>query len=101
MTEELRAILAKLPRERRDPRLAGLRATYRLEIEGNGPLWLRVDDGVLDILESGGGDADTTMFCNEDDFRLVLLGEQNLLTAVLQGRIDVQGDLEKFFVFHQ
>jgi hypothetical protein len=111
MTEDLRAIIATLPRERRDPRLAGVRATYRFELvpgdsaggaprEG-GSVHLRVDDGLLEIVEGAGGDADTTMVCNEDDFRDVLLGEQNLLTAVLQGRIDVRGDLEKFFVFHQ
>ncbi len=99
-TEDLRDIIAAIPREQRDPMFVGVRASYRFEIEEGGTWLLRIAGGRLEISE-GGGEADTVFYCTAEDFKDVILGEQNLITAVLQGRIDLGGDLADFFVFHQ
>ena len=53
---------------------------------------MEVDDGDI-TLRQGDGAADCVISCKErgELFRLVR-GEQNLVTAILQGRISVEGD---------
>jgi hypothetical protein len=100
MTDELSDAIAALPREQHDPTLYGIRATFRLEVDGVGVYRIRIDDGVLDVLD-GPGDADAILYGSAEAMRDVLFGRQNLLTAVLQGRIDLGGDVAKIFTFHQ
>ncbi len=33
------------------------------------------------------------MRCREEDFKKILNGEQNLVTALMQGRVTIKGDL--------
>jgi hypothetical protein len=101
---ELNDLIATLPRDHQDPRLAGLSAVFRFVIDlgtaGIADYHLLIDDGRVQLL-AGPGDAATIFYCSADDFRSVFLGGENLMCAVLQGRVDVDGNLEKFFVFYK
>ena len=82
--------------ERRyDSRLEGVTGTYRFDISA-GDHWyvwrLAVDNGKVDISQ-GTEDADCVIGCSEEDFIRIASGQQNLITATLQGRVNVQGDL--------
>lgn len=92
MAERARAIFAKAAAEGRDPRLKRIRGSYRFDIEGVGSWHVVVDQETLRITE-GAADADCVVRCDEQDFVRIANGEQNLLTAVLQGRVQVQGDM--------
>ena len=74
------------------PELAG--QTYRFDIAGRASWFITWDSGWLHIAE-GGGRADTVLLCDEEDFVDILLGKRNLLTAVLQGRVEVRGDVSQ------
>ncbi|MCI0362380.1 MAG: SCP2 sterol-binding domain-containing protein [Phycisphaerales bacterium] len=82
--------------ERRyDPRLEGVTGTYRFDIQAadHWYVWrVAVNDGNVDVSQ-GTADADCVIGCSEEDFIRIASGEQNLITATLQGRVEVAGDL--------
>jgi putative sterol carrier protein len=92
MAERARAILAKATAEDRGPKLKGIRGSYRFDIEGGGSWHVVVDQETLRITEST-ADADCVVRCDEETFVRIANGEQNLLTAALQGRVQIRGDM--------
>ena len=76
---------------RPDPRLQGVSGSYRFDVEGVGSWRIDVRDGVAMITESTAA-ADCVIRCDEVDFVRIARGEQNMLTAFLQGRIQLEGD---------
>jgi len=95
MADTARAIMTDAQRrgESRggDPRLQGISGSYRFDVEGVGSWRLEVHDGTVAVTE-GTGPADCVIRCDEADFVRIARGEQNLFTAVLQGRVQVEGD---------
>lgn len=75
-----------------EPRLRGVAGSCRFEIEGVGTWHVRVKDGALTITECA-DDAECVIGCCEEDFLRLVEGRQNLLTAALQGRVRVRGNL--------
>ena len=81
------------------PHMHNVHATYLFEVAG-GPAWrLRVDDGVARLLP-GTGDADCVIEADDHDMALVMTGRQNLITAAMQGRLTVHGDMALAQRFH-
>jgi putative sterol carrier protein len=81
------------------PNMRNVHATYLFELE-DGRAWrLRVEDGSARI-EEGKGDADCVLRASDADMALVMTGRQNLITAVLQGRVEVKGDMALAQKFH-
>jgi putative sterol carrier protein len=81
------------------PLLRGVTGTYQFEIEGAGYWFLSVRDGAISIKETQ-HDADCTISCDESDFIDILEGRRNLITAAMQGRVKIRGDLLLAQRFH-
>jgi hypothetical protein len=75
--------------------MEAVRATYRFEIEDGGDWTLSVNEGIATVRETRSDDSapSCTLRGSDMDMALVLRGGRNLLTAALQGRIQVEGDL--------
>jgi len=82
-----------------EPLLRGVTGTYLFEIERAGSWFISVRDGAIRIEETR-HDADCTISCNEPDFVDILEGRRNLLTAAMQGRVKVRGDITLAQKFH-
>lgn len=85
--ERIRAAAA-----RSHPELAGVVGSYRWDVEGKGSWYVSVDHGVATARE-GMLSADCIIASNEDDFWAIIDGRQNLITALMQGRVRIDGDL--------
>lgn len=81
------------------PLLRGVTGTYLFQIEGTGYWFLSVRDGAISIEETR-HDADCTISCDESDFLDILEGRRNLITAAMQGRVKIRGDLLLAQRFH-
>ena len=94
MPSELGEIFERASRRFRAPDLTGVRATCRFETEEGGVWNVRIDDGTVDIEEGPGQATPSCAFRASDrDLARILRGEQNLMTAALQGLVAVTGDL--------
>jgi putative sterol carrier protein len=81
------------------PLLRGVRGTYRFEIDGVGKWFVSVNDGAVKI-EEANREADCEIKCNESDFVDIVEGRRNLITAAMQGRVRIRGDLSLAQKFH-
>ncbi len=81
------------------PGLKGVTGTYRFDVEGRPSVRIEVQDGCFTISEST-APADCVVRADEGDLARIASGEQNLITAVLQGRVQVQGDFALAQKFH-
>jgi len=76
------------------PATRGVHASCRFEIEEGGSWNIRLDDGTVHVAKGPGEQAPACTFrAADDDLARILRGEQNLLTAALQGIVEVIGDL--------
>jgi putative sterol carrier protein len=95
MADTARAIMAEAQRRRDDrrpdPRLQGISGSYRFDVEGSGSWRIEVHDQIAAINEST-APADCVVRCDEAVFVRIARGEQNLLTALLQGLVQIEGD---------
>ena len=82
-----------------EPLLRGLTGTYLFEIERAGYWFISVQDGALSI-EEVRHDADCTIRCDESDFIDIIEGRRSLITAAMQGRVKITGDLALAQKFH-
>jgi putative sterol carrier protein len=82
-----------------EPLLRGVRGTYIFDIDKVGCWFVDVDDGKINMTE-GRREADCEIRCSEQDFVDIIEGRRNLLTAALQGRVQVRGDVALAQKFH-
>jgi ubiquinone biosynthesis protein UbiJ len=87
---QVRDLFARV--ERFDERARGIWGTYRFDVEGVGSWLVRVTDGEIAV-KAGGGAADCAIACEAGDLFAIASGVQNLLTAMMQGRVRIGGDL--------
>ena len=99
MTQRARELLQRYRARHYEPFLRGVRGSYLFEIEQVGTWWLSVDDGSIAFDEQR-RDADCVIHCSEADFIDIVEGRRNLVTAVLQGRVKVRGDVALAQKFH-
>ena len=81
------------------PLLRGVTGTYLFEIKGVGYWFISVRDGAISIEETR-HDADCTISCDERDFIDIIEGRRNLITATMQGRVKIHGDITLAQKFH-
>jgi len=81
------------------PVLRGVHGTYLFDIDKVGSWFVAVDDGALNIEETK-READCTISCDERDFVEIVEGRRNLITAHMQGRVKVRGDMALAQKFH-
>jgi ubiquinone biosynthesis protein UbiJ len=72
---------------------------YRFDVEGQASVRIEVRDGGFTVSEST-APADCVVRADEADLPQIASGKQNLITALLQGRVQVQGDFALAQKFH-
>ena len=82
-----------------EPLLRGVTGTYLFEIERAGYWFISVRDGAI-TLEETRHDADCTIRCDEPDFIDIIEGRRSLITAAMQGRVKIHGDITLAQKFH-
>jgi putative sterol carrier protein len=87
-----RDLIEALVAGRHDARLRGTRKVCALEFSDDERVALEVDDGSFGVAPEGASE-DCQLSCSLDDFLRIFRGEQNLITAIMQGRVGVRGDL--------
>ena len=92
MAESARDVVRLLATRGLDPRLERFSGTYRFDVEGAGTWRVAVDHGAMTVTE-GEGAADCTIRCDEGDFVRIASGRQNLVTAFMQGRVQIEGSM--------
>ena len=92
MPETARELFAQLPPMVRSAEFDGWHGSYKFDVAGQGVWNATVNDGVAEVHE-GDVPTDSVIRCDNDDFVRIATGEQNLLTAWMQGRVEAQGDL--------
>ena len=85
--------------QRYEPILRGVYGTYLFEIDKVGSWFVAVSDGAINI-EQTKRSADCTISCDEQDFVDIVEGRRNLITAHMQGRVKVRGDMALAQKFH-
>lgn len=95
MAEAPEDLVAWLHRHFRPEAADGLRASYQFELSGpgGGCFWARIEGPVL---EAGAGelaDPDVRIRLGADDYRGILAGRVNPELLLMQGRLEVEGDL--------
>ena len=100
MTQSAQEIFQRYKTKQYEPSLRGVRGTYLFDIEQVGNWHLLVDDGAI-TFTADKYDPDCVIRCDERDFIDLIEGRRNLLTAVLQGRIQVHGDITLAQKFHR
>ncbi len=92
MAESVREFFESIG-ERLDPeRTRGTTASYRFDIAGAGSWHVAVDDGTVNVAESG-EDADCVIAASEEHFRRIIRGEASATTAYMTGKLKVKGDV--------
>src|SRR5262245_51839178 len=90
--EQSRTLIEALVAGRYDARLRGTRKICALVFSDDARVSVEVNDGFFGIAPEGAS-ADCQLSCSLDDFVKVFRGEQNLITAIMRGRVGVRGDL--------
>src|SRR5215467_4481917 len=85
--------------EKYQPVLRGVHGTYLFDIDKVGSWFVAVDDGATHVEETK-RDADCTISCDEPDFVDIVEGRRHLLTAHMQGRVKIHGDMALAQKFH-
>jgi putative sterol carrier protein len=86
----------ELAKRGREPLLHEVEGTIRFDLSdsaGNWHVWhLTIDHGKMTV-SNGLDDADCVLTCSLEDFDRVIQGKQNLVTALMQGRVQLTGDI--------
>jgi putative sterol carrier protein len=81
------------------PLLRGVNGTYLFNIDKVSAWFVSVDDGAVTV-DKGSREADCVISCSEEDFVDIVEGRRNLITAALQGRVKIRGDVALAQKFH-
>ncbi|HEY7403420.1 MAG TPA: SCP2 sterol-binding domain-containing protein [Candidatus Angelobacter sp.] len=99
MPETAREIFNRHRTQSHEPVLRGVHGTYLFDIENVGCWFVAVDDGAIHMEEKK-RDADCTISCDEADFADIVEGRRQLITAYMQGRVKIRGDMALAQKFH-
>src|SRR6516165_4847230 len=83
-----------------DPRLCGIRGTFRFDVSNVGSWYVAIDDGRVAIREDPGATADCVIEGPESDLVAILKGDLRAVIAFMQGRIRFRGHMALFNRFH-
>ncbi len=99
MERTIAQIFGDLAQRGCDARLRDVLVSYRFDVEGVGSWRVVCDHGKLAVLEDA-APADCVIVCDAEDFVRIARGAQNLLTAYMQGRVRIEGDLALAKLLH-
>lgn len=92
VSEQVREFFESLGDNVDPARLEGVTASYRFDVKGAGSWRVGIADGELQIAESD-EDADCVIRASEKTLEKIARGEQNPATAVMLGRLEIEGDM--------
>ena len=75
------------------PGMAGIKGSLSLKVTGKPVAMLQVDDGFVEVTPSGGDSTAVINFIDDKTLIDVFTGALNPVVAVLQGRMNTEGDL--------
>ena len=73
-------------------KLEGIDATYRFDTEGEGSWHVTIADGNARVAQST-ADADCVVRASVETFEKIMRGKQNPATAVMLGKLKIEGDM--------
>lgn len=85
------AFFEELAQRGYEPALQSVRGTVRFDIAEEGSWWVAVAHGAL-IVRQSAASADCVLSFTAADFNAIVRGEQNPLTAAMQGRVRITGN---------
>jgi putative sterol carrier protein len=88
---EVDAVIDRIKEIEFVPRLKSVSGSYLFDVEGAGSWRLDVDHGRVAVGEATGS-ADCVIRAGAEDFVRIMTGAQNLVTAWMQGLVEVEGD---------
>lgn len=74
-----------------DPRFQSIQGSYLFDVIGDRRFRVDVDRGRLQLRENA-TTADCIIHTDREEFGRIARGEQNLITAYMQGRVQIDGD---------
>ncbi|HKP95008.1 MAG TPA: SCP2 sterol-binding domain-containing protein [Fibrobacteria bacterium] len=89
---EVRRIIENIKSSPHSEPMRRVRGSYLFDVEGAGRWRIGVDHGKLAV-EEGRTDADCIVRTDADYFLRIATGRQNLVTAAMQGRVEIEGDM--------
>ncbi|HKT48640.1 MAG TPA: SCP2 sterol-binding domain-containing protein [Candidatus Acidoferrales bacterium] len=76
-----------------EPLLRGVCGSYLFDIDQVGSWFVQCDQGKVNVDRAKHDTADCVIHCSEQDFVDMIEGRRNMVTAWMQGRVEVQGDV--------
>ena len=92
MTTQITEFFEKLEHHVDASKLQGIDATYRFDAEGEGSWHVTVADGKAQVVRST-ADADCVVRASVETFEKIMRGKQNPATAVMLGKLKIEGDM--------
>ncbi|MBN1965313.1 MAG: SCP2 sterol-binding domain-containing protein [Anaerolineae bacterium] len=93
--DEIRGYIEGMPSMLIEEKVEGVDATIQLELSGDngGNWWIRIQNGEAEVHEGTVDSPQMTLRSSADDLYNVFVGEANAMTAFMQGKIKVVGDM--------
>ncbi len=98
--EPIRSMFEREAALGQDPRLRGIRGTFRFDVPGVGHWHVAIDDGRVEVREDPTADAECIVEGTESELVAILNGERRAMNSFMQGRIRFKGDMALFNRFH-
>ena len=100
MSERVQEFFTALAKRRYEPLLHSVSGTVQWNIEGEGYWNVVLNKGAI-TLSRDAVVPDSAMSCSEDTFLALAKGVQNPLTAFLQGKLAIEGNIGLAHVFQR
>ena len=93
--EEIRAYIEQIPDHFVPEKAQGEDATIQFNLSGDngGQWWVRIVDGTCTMQEGAADNPTTTLNASADDLYQVFTGSINAVSAFMQGKIKVAGEM--------
>lgn len=92
MSDEINEFFARLQQHVDPAKLDGIDATYRFDVGEDGSWRVEIQDGAARVEESQ-ADADCVVRASRETFEKIVRGKQNPATAVMLGKLKIEGDM--------
>lgn len=100
MSEAVQEFFTALATRAYEPLLHSISGTVQWDIEGAGRWNVVINKGAITVNRDA-ITPDSIMSCSKDTFLALMKGEQNPLTAFLQGKLEVRGNIGLAQVFQR
>jgi putative sterol carrier protein len=100
MSETTEAFFERLAARGYEPLLHSISGTIRWDIADAGSWFVVVNNGSLSVSRNTAG-ADCVLACSREDFDRLVVGKQNPTTLLLQGKLQITGNIGLAQIFQR